>query len=420
VRYLHTATEVTVSNARSDGSPRGRERSPIRVNAPCVGEAELAAVAEVLQSGWLGTGQRCQQFEEGLRGIAGTRHALAVSSGTAALQLSLEALSLRPGDEVIVPSLTYCATVHAILLAGGVPVFCEVDPDTLLVDLGDIERRLTCRTRAVVPVHFGGAACDMHRLVSWAHGHKVRVVADAAHAFGSTQEGRSVLALADATACSFGPLKNITCGDGGAVLTDDDSLAAHVASARQLGLSVDTFTREKGLATWHYEVRGSGHRMHMNDLAAAIGVAQLARRAELLARKQELVERYDAELADLPGMTPVTRPAPEVFPHLYVVRLPHDRRDALIEHLRRRQITAGVHYPPCHRQPAFRQYAQPLPTTERVCAEIVSLPMHAALTNAEQRRVLSACRAFCRQEARRDESIIPWPAQQSRRGRRAA
>ncbi|MGE5294215.1 MAG: DegT/DnrJ/EryC1/StrS family aminotransferase, partial [Solirubrobacterales bacterium] len=206
----------------------------IPVQRPCLGPEELQAVERVFSSGWLGHGEVTLAFEQKLRMFLGARHAVAVSNGTAALHLALDALDLKPQDEVLVPTLTFVATPQAVLMAGATPVFCDVDPATFNLDVRDAASRVTPRTKAILPVHYGGTACDMdavHQLAARAHLH---VVEDAAHAFGSTYNGRKIGTLSELTCFSFDPIKNITCGEGGAVVTHDPVLAEKVAARRVL------------------------------------------------------------------------------------------------------------------------------------------------------------------------------------------
>ena len=243
-----------------------------------LGAEELSAVGRVFDSRWLGQGRETLAFEEALRAHLGVPHVVAVSSGTAALHLALEALALPRGSGVLVPSLTFVGTVQAILSAGLRPVFCEVDPSTLQIDLADATARAaSSRARVVMPVHFGGDSCNIAALRGLADECRLTVVEDAAHAFGSTCDGVPLGAVGDIGCFSFDPIKNITCGEGGAVVTRSASLADHVRAARMLGISSDGWTRHSSSAAWSYTVRTHGWRCHMPDVNAAIGLVQLER-----------------------------------------------------------------------------------------------------------------------------------------------
>lgn len=365
------------------------EAAPIPAHRPCLGQAESLAVAAVFESRWLGSGATTRAFEDALREQLCTRHVLAVSSGTAALHLALDALELPPGSQVLVPSLTFVATIQAVVAAGLRPVFCEVDAATLSIDVADARRRVTPEARAILPVHFGGASCDMPGLTALAREHGLRVVEDAAHAFGSRDGTRMVGTCGDAGCFSFDPIKNITCGEGGAVATDSDLLARRIGARRNLGMASDAWSREAHAGAGAYEVRTHGYRYHLSNVNAAVGLAQLARAPSFRARKQAIVARYDEAFRGLDGLVPLTRPSPHVFPFTYVVRVPDGRRDGLRAHLRACGIGSLVEYVPNHLQPAFARFRAALPATERLYGEIVSLPLYVELADRDQDRVIA-------------------------------
>lgn len=374
----------------------GAERGfpSIVVHKPSIGPAEIAAVTEVCAAGWLGMGEITDAFEARLREVVGVRHAVGVQSGTAALHLALEAVGVGSGDEVIVPSFTFAASVQAVLMAGGTPVFCDIDVETLSLDVDDAVRRITPATKAVLPVDYGGAACDYDRLLEQTRPRGIAVVADAAHSFGSTYKGRAVGTLADVTCFSFDATKTITCGDGGAVVTDDDGIAERCFGARNLGIAQDPWTRRLSRRPWSYDVVGHGYRYRLGNLNAAIGLVQLDRLEEFRARKAEIVSRYDEALADCPGVVLPERRREETLPFLYVIRVLAGRRDALLDHLAARSVQGWVHFTPNHLQPAFAAYRVPLPVTERVFGEVVSLPLHMRLTDDDVDRVVEGVRSF--------------------------
>jgi len=367
----------------------------IPVQRPYLGQEELTAVAKVFDGRWLGKGAVTQEFEKRLREFLGAEHVLAVNTGTAALHLALTALGLGPGDEVIVPSLTFVSSAQAVLAVGARPVFCEVNEDTLTIDVHDVGRRVTARTRAVMPVHYGGLVCDMEALLPFAREKQIWVVEDAAHAFGSSYKGRRVGTLGDVTCFSFDPVKNISCGEGGAVVTDNEDLAHRLLPVRNVGIKKDSWDRQDGTRDWFYEVVTPGYRYQLSNLNAAIGLEQLKRFAVFKARKQEIVRRYDRAFTDVGRLRLLSRNLDEVFPFFYVVRVLGQRRDALIEYLREREIGAGVHYIPNHLQPLFADCRVPLPTTERLFEEIITLPLYFEMTDAEVEAVIAAVRAFC-------------------------
>ena len=321
----------------------------IPIQRPAISPSERRAVLRVLESQWLGRGPIGDAFEECLKEVVGTRHVLAVNTGTSALHLSLACLDLEPGDEVLVPSLTFVACPQAVLMAGGTPVFCEVREDTLNLDPTDLAARISSRCRAVMPVHFGGLACDMEPIVALATQAGIAVVEDAAHAFGSTYRGRAVGSLGDLAAFSFDPIKNVTCGEGGAVATDIDEYAQRVRLMRNLGIDKDGWARSEQIAgqrTPSYAVETRGFRYHLPDINAALGLAQLERVSAMRERKRQVVARYDGAFGDQKGLALITHELEESFPFFYVLRVLEGRREELSGYLAAHGVASGVHYFP--------------------------------------------------------------------------
>jgi perosamine synthetase len=364
------------------------------IHRPFVGQEEAEAVRRVLESRWLGMGPMTREFEGRLKEYLGARYVVAVSSGTAALHLALDALRLGAEDEVVLPSFTFAACPQAVLAAGARPVFCEITPETLSLDVEDVSRRITPRTGAIMPVHYGGFACPMDELLKLGREHGIPVVEDAAHAFGSAYKGRMIGTLGDLTCFSFDPVKSLTCGDGGAVATGNEELAARVRLSRDLGISRDSWGRRVSPQPWSYDVVSPGFRYHLSDVHAAIGLAQLDRIDEIKDRKRHLVRRYADGLRGLHGITPVLGDVDSALPFLFAIRVSGDRRAALLDHLREQGVQAWVHFVPNHVQPAFVRFAEPLPVTERVSAEVVTLPLYHELSDADVDRVCAAVRAF--------------------------
>lgn len=361
---------------------------------PCLGPAELEAVRQVLESRWLGRGRLTKEFEDRLGDYLGVRHVIAVNSGTAALHLALDALELEPGEEVIVPSLTFVSSVQAILAAGGRPVFCEVNPDSLNMEAGDAAACLSERTRAILAVHYGGRICDMEGLRRLAAGRGIRLVEDAAHAFGSGVAGARAGTLGDIGCFSFDPIKNITCGGGGAVVTNNGELAERIRARHNVGLETDSWSRLTGERPWFYRVVEPGYRYYMSNLNAAIGLAQLDRMEEFRARKRAIVRRYEEAFSATEGLTVVRHDLKDVFPFNYVVRVDGGRRDALMRHLRERGIGTTIQFIPNHMQPVFAPFARPLPVTERLYEEILTLPLYVEMTDADVEEVIGEVQAF--------------------------
>jgi perosamine synthetase len=359
----------------------GRNASPYLYG----GEAE--AVAEVLASGQYGHTDVTEEFEQQVAAYLGVPDAVAVASGTAALHTALLAARVGPGQEVIVPSMTFCATVQAILAVGAGPRFIDIDPATLCVTDQLVMEAVGPDTAAVIPVLFGGRAVDLTPIRDELTARNIVVIEDAAHAFGSSTGSRKVGATGALTAFSFGPIKNLTCGQGGMVIPRSTEDAATIRRIRLLGVVQSQAERA---STTSYRVDGFGLRYQMSALNAAIGLAQLPHLADIAHRRRTLWRTYRRALAGLEGVTLVDVDPDHSVPHLCQVRVPH--RDRVFAEMRARDIAVGVHYPPNHQQPAFAPWRRPLPVTEQVGQEILSLPFHRHLTEADIDHVATALR----------------------------
>ena len=375
---------------------------------PSLGEEELEALRTVFASGWIGLGPGTQQFEEEIARYLGVRYAVGLNSATAALHLALATLGVGEGDEVLLPSLTFVSTAHAVRYTGATPVFVDVDEKTLNLDAEDLDRKATPRSRAVVAVHYGGDPCDMGALLEVARRRGLLVVEDAAHAMGTEVDAQGTKAgsVGDVGCFSFHAVKNLATGDGGMLVTDREDVWRHARRLRWMGIDKDTWDRtedaEEKARTgvrryagyhWYYEVAELGFKCHMNDITAAIGLVQLAKLDAANERRRAIRSRYDLAFAGLPGLQ---TPSPQPFPsasHNYVVRL--DRRDDLNVHLRDRRIASGVHYLPVHLQPYYRdRYAADVPVTEEVWKRLLTLPMYPGLSEEDLQRVVDAVREF--------------------------
>jgi len=367
---------------------------------PDLGHEEAAAVLECLQSGWITSGPVSRQFEQEFAAYLGADvHAIAVNSATAGLHLALEALGIGPGDEVIVPTMTFTATAEVVRYLGADAVIVDVDPHTLCLQPEAIAAAITPNTRAVIPVHYGGRACDIDAIVALAHRHGVRVIEDAAHAFPTTLRGRLVGTLdSDATVFSFYANKTMTTGEGGMVVCRDADIARRVRVMRLHGISEDAFDRfTSRRPAWFYQVIAPGFKYNLTDIAAAIGRAQLRKIDGFLARRQQLARRDTECLADLPLTLPPDAPAGSQHAwHLYPVRLTADaplERDRLIEQLSEQGIGTSVHYIPLHRQPYWRdRYGlcpEQFPHAEASYHAQLTLPLYTAMADAGQARVIA-------------------------------
>jgi perosamine synthetase len=367
----------------------------IQLFKPDIGDEEIAAVEEVLRSGWIGLGPKTAAFEEEFAGRVSSRFAVALNSGTAALHLALLVAGVGPGDEVIVPSLTFVSTVAAVLYVGATPVFADVCPDTLCVDPRDIEDRVSERTRAIIPVHYAGHPCDMDAILALARRHSATVVEDAAHACGAVHRGHRVGSLSDLTCFSFHAVKNLTCGEGGMITLSNKDWDRRLRRLRWMGIDKDTWRRtdEASIYAWQYSIGELGYKCHMSDLAAALGLVQLGRLDQLNNRRRQVASMYDDGLEGVPGVQlPVELDYVRSAWHIYAIR--HDRRDELIAHMKKNNIAPGVHYHPIHLHDYYQPWRTSLPVTERESLRLVSLPMHPGLTDDYVSRVIDAIRSF--------------------------
>lgn len=366
----------------------------IPILRPSIGARELDAVSAVLESRWLGTGRIALELERGICELVSSSHAVAVSTGSAALHVALLACDVRPGDEVILPSLTHVSCAQAVLNVGARPVFCEIDAETAAIDVEDAAARISRRTRVLMPMHYAGFPAPLGEIIDLARERDLRVVEDAAHAFGSAYGERMIGSIGDLTCFSFDPVKNITCGEGGAVTTDDERLAERMRLARSLGVTEDSWSRRDVERPWFYEATARGFRYQLSDLNAAIGLAQLERFDELRARKRELLHRYREAFEGLDAIRLVAGDIDSAFPFICAVRVFDGRRDALLRRLREKGIQASVHFVPLHVQPAFSGFGGSLPVTERVFEELVTLPLHTDLLDDDVDHVVECVESF--------------------------
>lgn len=382
---------------------RSDQRPNIRLSKSVLGPAEAAAVSRVLlEDGYLGMGREVQAFEEDLAAFLGVprERVICVNSGTAALHLAVEAIT-QPGDEVLVQSLTYVASFQAISGARATPVPCEVLPKTLTLDVADARRRLTPRTRAVMPVHYASNPGNLTAIYDLARSHGLRVIEDAAHAFGCRYQGRLIGSEGDIVCFSFDGIKNITSGEGGVVVTADPAVARRVRDARLLGVERDTDQRFSGQRSWDFEVHHQGYRYHLSNVLAAIGRVQLQRfPAEFAPRRVALARVYRQHLAELPGIRLLETDLEEVVPHIQPVRVLDGGRDALRKFLGDLGIETGIHYQPNHLLNFYGGGQVSLPVTEQISAELLSLPLHPELSEAQVDWICDQVTAFLGEKGR--------------------
>jgi UDP-4-amino-4,6-dideoxy-N-acetyl-beta-L-altrosamine transaminase len=365
---------------------------------PTIEEDEIAEVVDTLRSGWITTGPKVKRFEAAFAEYVGAKHAVAVNSCTAALHIALTAAGIGPGDEVITSPLTFCSTANVVVHLGGTPVFADIGPD-LNIDPDEIVRRITPRTRALVPVHFSGQPCRMDEILSVAHQHELVIVEDAAHAAGAKYRDQMVGNIGDVTAFSFYAIKNMTTGEGGMITTDDDALAEQMRLLTLHGISRDAWKRYTSEGSWYYEVTCPGYKDNMTDIQAALGIHQLDKLERFLEVRAEYARMYDDAFAQIPEIqAPVVQDGVRHAWHLYVIQLDVERltldRAQFIEALRARNVGTSVHFIPVHLHPYYRErygYKRgDLPNAERAYDRILSLPLYPRMSKGDVDYVVRA------------------------------
>jgi dTDP-4-amino-4,6-dideoxygalactose transaminase len=379
------------------------EKKFIPFHQPEIGEDEIDEVVRTLRSGWLTTGARTEQFQNEFQSYIRARHVLAVNSGTAALHLALAGLKIGPGDEVITTPLTFCATVNVILHVGATPVLADIQPNGN-IDPQSVADRITPRTRAIIPVHFAGAPCDMDAIWSLARKHELFVIEDAAHAAGTHYRGHHVGAdcfASDATAFSFYATKNITTGEGGMIVSKHEDLALRIRILTLHGISKDAWNRYHEEGSWYYEVLENGFKYNLTDIQSAIGIHQLRKLERYVQERTRFSEIYSKELCDLPELElPLPTKDGRHSWHLYVVRLNlgllNINRGQFIEELKKSKIGASVHFIPIPLHPFFKEWAHlrqnQCPVALHMYPRLISLPLYPSMSEEEVHRVTTAVR----------------------------
>lgn len=364
-----------------------------------VTDADVDAVCEVLRSDYLTCGPATVAFEESLREVTGAKHAIAVSNGTAALHVACLAAGIGEGDEVIVSPITFAASANCVLYCGGTPVFADIDPDTWNIAVASIEEKITDRTKAIVAVDFGGEPTDLDGIRALCDAHGLLLIEDAAHSLGSLYKGRPVGSIADITTLSFHPVKTITTGEGGAVLTNDDGLATRATLFAKHGITRDpSLMEDPDGGGWHYEQLELGYNYRMSDIQAALGSSQLKRLDQFAQRRRQIVAFYNEEFSSVPEVSFQYDPRPEeTVRHLYCVRFDLDAlgvsRRFIFDALRAEGIGVNVHYLPVYRLPYYRNrgYAEDAcPQANAYYDQAVTLPLHCCMSDHDARDVVRA------------------------------
>ena len=394
------------------------ETSPfIPFHRPSIGEGEIAAVAEVLRSGWLTMGPKTREFERAFAGYIGCKHAVAVNSCTAALHLALDAIGLRPGDEVIVPVNTFTATAAVVAHMGGKVVFADTLAEGFNIDPADAATRVSPRTRAVIPVHLGGEPCRMDDLGLLAEKQQLAVIEDAAHALPTEYHGRKIGTISPLTAFSFYATKTLTTGEGGMLTTENEAFAGRAAMMRLHGISHDAWKRYTREGSWYYEVQEAGFKYNMTDVQAALGLCQLKAVERFRDVREAYVARYRELLGDLGEIELPPPPGDGVRHawHLFIIRLRLEQlaidRNRFIEELSGAGIGTSVHFIPLHLQPyyarAFGCRRGDFPNAERTYERSISLPIYPAMRPADVDRVAGAVRRIVEQNRVRKAGYAP-------------
>jgi len=366
---------------------------------PSIGEEEINALRETFKTGWIGLGPKTAEFEKKFAEYVGAKHAIGLNSATSALDLALKAFKINSG-EILMPALTFVATAHVALYNNAKPVFVDVEKDTLCMDVEDIRKKITNKTKAIIPVHYSGHPCDLDAIKEIAESKNIVVIEDAAQATGAEYKGRKIGGISDAACFSFEAKKNLTTGDGGMITFNDDALADEIKRLRWFGIDKDTWQRARSKYSWYYEVVELGYKVHMNDIQATIGLVQLNKLDRLNQKRADIFRFYNEKLQNLKGMEiPVEKDYARSAHWNYVLKA--EKRDELITFLKKREIETGVHHMPVHLHPFYMNLirrniiSKPIiPVTESIWNKIVTLPSFADLKKEDAEEVANAVVEF--------------------------
>jgi len=377
----------------------------IPFHKPYITDDEIFEVVDSLKSGWITMGPKTMRFEEEFGRYVGSKHSITVNSGTAALHLALRAIQLKPGDEVIIPTMTFTATGEVVCYFNAKPVLVDVDGDTFNIDISAIEKAVTPRTRAVIPVHYGGQPCDMDEIEQIAERYKLRVIEDAAHSLPAWYKSKKIGTIGDMTCFSFYATKTLATGEGGMVTTENDEWADRIKILRLHGISKDAWKRYSGEGSWYYEVVEAGNKYNMTDIQAALGIAQLKKIEWMREKREEIADKYAAAFNNSERVkTPQVKSDRISAWHLYVIQLNLEAlgidRARFIEELKARGIGTSVHFIPLHKHPfyknAFGYKSGDFPVAESLYERIVSLPIYPGMSDKDVRVVIESVEDVCR------------------------
>lgn len=376
---------------------------------PDIGEAEIESVVETLRSGWLTTGPKVKQFEEDFAKYVHCQHAVAVNSATAALHLALGAVGIEEGDEVLVPTMTFAATAEVVLYFKAKPVLVDCRQDTLNLDPNQIEKAITARTKAIIPVHMGGQACGMDQIMEIARAYNLRVIEDAAHALPARYQGKMIGTIGDITCFSFYATKTITTGEGGMATTESPEWAERMRIMGLHGISKDAWKRYTAEGSWYYEILYPGYKYNLTDIAAAIGIEQLKKCTHFWEIRQRYATLYNEGFRDIPAIImPYVAPDVQHAWHLYAIQLDLKQlcisRNEFVALLKQENVGTSVHFIPLHMHPYYRDTfgycPEDLPNASAVFERIVSLPIYTKMTETDVQRVIETVRAIVTQHRR--------------------
>lgn len=360
---------------------------------------DIQAVVDVLKSDFLTTGPKIAEFEQTVADYVGAKYAVAISNGTSALHAACFAAGIGPGDEVITTPLTFAASANCVLYCGGMPVFADIDPKTYNIDPEDIRRKITDRTKAIIAVHLAGQPCDMDAIHSIAREHGLIVIEDGAHALGSVYKGKKIGSLSDMTTFSFHPVKPITTGEGGMIVTDNEEFYKKMALFRSHGITRDDSMMTRNDGPWFYQQFDLGYNYRITDIQCALGCSQMKKLDRFLARRKEIVARYNEAFADCDNIiTPYQLSDTESGWHLYIVQVKNCDRRQVFEAMREKGIGVNVHYIPVYMHPYYQEHGYEnvhCANAEEIYSHIISLPLYPGLTSEQQDYVIDTLKSLC-------------------------
>ena len=393
------ATKSVVPDWKPYGAPVPREADFLPFHVPLIEAEDIRAVTDVMHSGWITTGPKVHEFEKEFASYLGAKHAVAVNSGTAALHLGLKAVGVGPGDEVVLPAMTFAATAEVVTYLGAEPVLVDSLAGTMNFDVSRVERAITPRTKAIIPVHFGGHPCDMNRLLAIAKDRRISLIEDAAHALPAGYRGRTVGTIGDITCFSFYATKSITTGEGGMATTENQMYAERMRVLSLHGMNKDAWNRYDAKGSWRYDIREAGYKYNLSDLQAALGLSQLRKCDAMWRRRAKIAARYSRVLAGMDAFQ-VPRASSHVQHawHLFVILINtailQIGRDQVIEELRKRKIGTSVHFMPLHLHSYYQRewgYRRgDFPVAERYFERCISLPIYPGMSDENVDRVVDA------------------------------